>query len=57
MNAGPKLLVKEFHDNPGTKLITKDGNWMYLWGGGVKIDGEFYEHSDVIKRIEELSEK
>jgi hypothetical protein len=54
LNTGPKFLVQEFKNHPNAIFKAKNGDWMSLWAGGVKIDGEFYEHKTVINRIEEL---
>jgi len=58
LNASPQVLIKEFNENPGACFKAKNNSdWMSLWAGGVKIDGEFYEHKTIINRIKELSEK
>ena len=57
LNTGPEVLIKEFTKHSGARFITRQGDWMSLWAGGVKIDGEFYEHKTIINRIKELSEK
>lgn len=54
LNTSPEVLIKEFKDHPGARFEAKNGDWMSLWAGGVKIDGEFYDHETVINRIEEL---
>ncbi len=55
LNTSPETLVGEFRNHPNAVLTSKSGaDWFSLWAGGVKIDGDFYDHENVINRIEEL---
>ncbi|OQB06305.1 MAG: hypothetical protein BWY19_00296 [bacterium ADurb.Bin212] len=51
---GPENLVREYHEHPDAKMTAKNGDWLYLWSGGVKIDKEIVSYKRFIEKIEEL---
>jgi hypothetical protein len=57
LNTSPQTLVNEFKNHPGARLVAKNGDWLSLWAGGSKINGEFYENEEIINRIDELIKK
>lgn len=57
LRTGPENLVREYRENPDAKMATKNGDWLYLWSGGVKIDKEIVSYKRFIEKIEELLRK
>ena len=54
LRRGPENLVREYRENPNATLTAKNGNWLYLWSGGVKIDKEIVGYKRFAEKIEEL---
>jgi len=57
LRKGPENLVREYRENPDARMVAKNGNWMYLWSGGVKIDKEIVGYKRFVEKIEELLRK
>ena len=54
LRKGPENLVREYRENPNAQMVAKNGNWLYLWSGGIKIDKEIVSYKRFIEKIEEL---
>ncbi len=57
LRKGPENLVREYRENPDARMIAKNGNWMYLWSGGVKIDKEIVGYKRFVEKIEAFLRK
>ena len=57
LRKGPENLVREYHEHPDARMIAKNGNWLYLWSGGVKIEKEIVGYKRFVAKIEELLRK
>ena len=56
LNEGPDRLVKEYREHPGARLVTKNGDWMSLWAGGVMMDGKLVSYKQIIEKIRDLQD-
>lgn len=57
LSKGPEYLVKEYREHPGARLVAKNGDWMSLWAGGVRIDNELVSYKQMIEKIRDLQTK
>lgn len=57
LRKGPENLVREYHEHPDARMIAKNGSWLYLWSGGVKIDKEIVGYKRFVEKIEGLLRK
>ena len=54
LRKGPENLVMECREHPDARLVVKNGDWQYLWSGGVTIDKEIVSYKRFVEKIEEL---
>ncbi len=54
LNEGPDRLIKEFRERPNARLVTKNGDWMSLWSGGVRINNKLISYKQVVAKIRDL---